>query len=74
MAAGMELRVTISGDEDWLRVMDAMSAADPALDRSKITRAVLEEWGQRRLREASLIVRFTGGNVDELESKRRAGG
>lgn len=70
----MELRVSITGDEDWLRVMDAMSAADPSLDRSKITRSVLEEWGQRRLREASLIVRFTGSNVGAPESKRRSGG
>lgn len=67
----MELRVAIAGDEDWLRVMDAMSAADPSLDRSKIVRAILDEWGQRRLREASLIVRFAGGNGDVTEAERR---
>lgn len=67
----MELRVSLSGDEDWLRVIDAMVAADPSTDRSKIVRNVMDEWGQRRIREASLIVRFSGGNGDETETKRR---
>lgn len=69
-----ELRVSISGDERWLRVMDGMVAADPTLDRSKITRSILDEWGARKEREASLIVRFAADNAAAPESSRRRSG
>lgn len=51
-------------------VLDGYCSAN-GIDRSKVMRSILKEWSDRKLHEATMILRVAGRNPDSVDGVRK---
>jgi hypothetical protein len=71
MADGTDVRFTVDPVE--LTVIDAY-VLGTGIDRSKVLREMLRIWSEKKLHEATVVVRIAGGNGSVPARDRRPDG
>jgi len=68
----IELRGEVLRED--IDVIDAVVAATPGASRMSVVRAILSDWADRKIHEASLIQRVRRGNGNAPEPDRKRTG